>query len=161
MIPVRVTREFMYLRRPVLVAVSLADLRGPVSGTVELPLHLFWSGRDSRDSQFSLDDPSRRRELYRTVLREACSPDDLATFLNGGMLTALWTRLVLPKVVRKAWEDQHPALRLPAAPGRLPGRAAAGAAGPGRVSPACVPGRAAAGPGCGGGPGRWGPSGWC
>lgn len=115
MITVRVTREFVYLRRPVLVAVSLADLRAPVSGVVELPLHLFWSGQDSRDSQFSLDDPSRRRELYRTVLREARSPDDLAAFLNGGMLTALWARLVLPKMVRKAWEDQHPFLR-PAAP---------------------------------------------
>src|SRR5580658_4677575 len=110
MIPVRVTREFMYLRRPVLVAVSLADLRGPASGIVELPLHLFWSGQDSRDSQFSLDDPSRRRELYRTVLREARSPDDLALFLNGDMLTALWARLAVPKVVRQAWEDQHPLL---------------------------------------------------
>lgn len=41
MIPVRATREFVYLKRPVLVAVSLADLRGPVSGVVALPLHLF------------------------------------------------------------------------------------------------------------------------
>jgi hypothetical protein len=87
-IPVLVTREFMCLLRPVLVAVSLADLRGSASGVVELPLHLFWSSRDSR---FSLDDPSRRRELYRTVLREARSSDDLANFLNGGTLTALWT----------------------------------------------------------------------
>lgn len=86
---------------------------------MELPLHLFWFGRDSRDSQFSLDDPSRRRELYRTVLRETRSPDDLAAFLDGGMLTALWARLALPKVVRKAWEDQHPALRPPAAPSGL------------------------------------------
>ena len=76
-IPVRVTREFMYLRRPVLVAVSLADLRGQASGVVELPLHLFWSGRDSRDSRFSLDDLPGRRMVYRTVLREARYPDDL------------------------------------------------------------------------------------
>jgi hypothetical protein len=41
MIPVRVSREFLYLRRLVLVAVSLADLRDPTSGVVELPLHLF------------------------------------------------------------------------------------------------------------------------
>jgi hypothetical protein len=119
MIPVRVTREFMYLRQPVLVAVSLADLRGPTSGVVELPLHLFWSGRDSRDNRFSLDNPSRRQELYRTVLREARSPDDLAAFLDGRLLAAPWARLVLPKVVRKAWEDQHPALRPPAAPSEL------------------------------------------
>jgi hypothetical protein len=111
MIPVRVTREFMYLRRSVLVAVSLADLRGPTSGVVELPLHLFWSGGDTRDSRFSLDDPAGRRQVYRTVLREARSPDDLAAFLDGGMLTALWARLVLPRSVREAWAGQHPALR--------------------------------------------------
>jgi hypothetical protein len=108
MIPVRVTPEFMYLRRPVLVAVNLADLHGPTSGVVELPLHLFWSGADG---QFSLDDPSGLRLVYRIVLREARHPDDLATFLNGGMLTALWAGILLPKVVRTAWEDQHPALR--------------------------------------------------
>jgi hypothetical protein len=121
MIPVRATREFLYLRRPVLVAVSLADLRGPASGVVELPLHLFWSGRDSADSRFSLDDGPRRRVLYRTELREARSPDDLATFLNGDVLTALWADIVLPKVVRTAWEDQHPVLRPRRRPGYPPG----------------------------------------
>jgi hypothetical protein len=96
---------------PVLVAISLDDLRGPVSGVVELPLHLFWSGTDSG---FSLDDPSGRRQVYQIVLREARRPDGLATFLNGGMLTALWARRALPKPVRKAWEHQ-PALQPPAA----------------------------------------------
>lgn len=114
MIPVRVTPEFVYLRRPVLVAVNLADLRGPTSGVVELPLHLFWSGTDS---WFSLDDPSGLRLVYRIVLREARRPDDLATFLNGGMLTALWAGILLPNIVRKAWEDQHPVLRPPASAG--------------------------------------------
>lgn len=127
MIPVRATREFLYLRRPVLVAVSLADLRGAASGVVELPLHLFWSGRDSRDSWFSLDEGPGRRVVYRTVLREARSPDDLATFLNGDVLTVLWADIVLPKVVRMAWEEQHPVLRpvapcgVPALAGRLAG----------------------------------------
>jgi hypothetical protein len=120
MIPVRVTPKFMYRRRPVLVAVSLADLRGPSSGVVELPLHLFWSGTDGR---FSLDNPSGRRQVYQIVLREARRPDDLATFLNGGMLTALWAGIFLPEVVRKAWEDQHPALRPPTAPTGLPASA--------------------------------------
>ena len=97
MIPIRATREFLYLRRPVLVAVSLADLRGPASGVVELPLHLFWSGRDSADSRFSLDDGPGRRVLYRTVLREARTPDDLATFLNGDVLTGLSATSSCPK----------------------------------------------------------------
>jgi hypothetical protein len=75
---------------------------------VELPLHLFWLGTDG---WFSLDEPSGRRQVYQIVLREARRADDLATFLNGGMLTAIWARLSLPKPVRSAWEDQHPALQ--------------------------------------------------
>jgi hypothetical protein len=92
----------------VLVAVSLADLRGPASGMVELPLHLYWSGLHG---WFSLDDPAGRRRVYAIVLREAISPDDLAAFVDGGALTAVWPDMVLPRAVRQAWEDQHPALR--------------------------------------------------
>jgi len=40
--------------------------------------------------------------VYQTILREVRHPDDLATFLNGGMLTALWADIFLPKPVRKA-----------------------------------------------------------
>ncbi len=56
--------------RPVLVAGDLADLRGPVTGTVELPLWLFWSP----DRTFDLDDPATLRWMYQTVLREAARP---------------------------------------------------------------------------------------
>jgi DNA invertase Pin-like site-specific DNA recombinase len=94
--------------RGVLVAASLADLRGPVTGTVELPLRLFWS---SPDRTFSLDDPDMRQWLYQTVLREATRLEDLATYLNGDTLIVLWPDLYVPKGVRQAWEDQHPALR--------------------------------------------------
>lgn len=108
MIAVRITPEAVYLRRPVLVAVRLADLRGPIRGGVELPLHLFWS---APDSTFSLDAPDERRQVFEIVLREARRPGDLAAFLNGAMLTALWQEIFLPRPVRKAWENQHPALR--------------------------------------------------
>lgn len=111
MIAVRVAPGAVYWRRPVLVVASLADLRGPVSGTVELPLHLYWSGTHG---WFSLDDPVQRRLAYTIVLREARCPDDLAAFLDGDMLIALWPRMVLPRPVRTAWEDQHPVLRSPA-----------------------------------------------
>ena len=56
-----------------------------------------------------------RRWLYQTVLREAARPEDLTTNLNGDLLVALWPELYLPKGVRQAWEDQHPALRAAAA----------------------------------------------
>jgi hypothetical protein len=56
-----------------------------------------------------------RRWLYQTVLREAARPEDLTTNLNADLLVALWPELYLPKGVRQAWEDQHPALRAAAA----------------------------------------------
>jgi DNA invertase Pin-like site-specific DNA recombinase len=94
--------------RPVLVIDDLGDLRGPVSGVVELPLRLFWSLPDHR---FDLDDPDLRLWYYQTVLREASRPADLTAYLDSGTLVGLWPDLYLPKGVRRAWEEQHPALR--------------------------------------------------
>jgi prevent-host-death family protein len=91
-----------------LVAASLADLRGPSHGVVELPLRLFWS---TPDRTFDLDQPSRRQAMYEAVLREASRPDDLTSYLNGEVLIAVWPELYLPKGLRRAWEDRHPALR--------------------------------------------------
>jgi DNA invertase Pin-like site-specific DNA recombinase len=94
--------------RPVLVIDDLADLRGPVTGLVELPLRLFWS---LPDHTFDLDEPDIRRWYYETVLREATRPADLATYLDGYTLVGIWPELYLPKGVRRAWEERHPALR--------------------------------------------------
>jgi hypothetical protein len=99
----------LYQARPgrgALVATDLADLRGPTTGMVELPLRLFWYP----DRTFDLDQPGMLPWMYQTVLREATRAEDLA-ILNGDMLVALWRDLFLPKGVRRAWEDQHPALR--------------------------------------------------
>jgi DNA invertase Pin-like site-specific DNA recombinase len=96
--------------RHVLVIDDLGDLRGPVSGTVELPLRLFWSLPDHR---FDLDEPDLRRWYYETVLREATRPADLAAYLDGETLVSVWPELYLPKGVRRGWEERHPALRAP------------------------------------------------
>jgi len=96
--------------RPVLVIDDLADLLGPVSGLVELPLRLFWSLPDHR---FDLDEPELRRWYYETVLREATRPADLADYLDGETLVSIWPDLYLPKGVRRGWEEQHQALRSP------------------------------------------------
>lgn len=106
-----VARRAAYQARPgraALVATSLADLAGPAHGVVELPLRLFWS---APDRTFDLDQPSMLRELYEIVLQEASRPADLTSYLNGEILVAVWQDLVLPKGVRRAWEDQHPQLR--------------------------------------------------
>ena len=98
--------------RRVLVAADLADLRGPAEGIVELPLRLFWS---AADRTFDLSDSDMLRSMYEKVLREAIRVDELTTYLNGGRLIAVWPDLFLPRDVRQAWEDQHPALRRAAA----------------------------------------------
>jgi hypothetical protein len=98
--------------RRVLVALDLADLQGPVSGTVELPLRLFWSGVGRT---FDLADPGTRQWVYETVLQGASRPEDLTRFLNGDTLVALWPQLLRPRGVRVAWEDEHPVLRATAA----------------------------------------------
>jgi hypothetical protein len=93
--------------REALVVADLADLHGPVTGTIELPLRLFWYP----DRTFDLGQPGMLRWMYQTVLREATRAEDLTTYLNGDTLVALWRDLFLPKGVRRAWEDQHPVLR--------------------------------------------------
>jgi hypothetical protein len=113
--PAQAVTPSQYQSRPgcgVMVAPSLADLRGPTEGTVELPLWLFWS---LPGHTFDLGDPDMRLWLYQTVLREASHLEDLTAYLDGETLTALWPELFLPKGVRQAWEDAHPLLRAAAA----------------------------------------------
>jgi len=92
---------------------DLDQLRGPVSGTVELPLWLFWSGAGAEAGRFRVDIPIEQRVLYVTVLREAGSSADLSDFVSGNLLVASWpgVSVRLPKTVRAAWEQQHVSLR--------------------------------------------------
>lgn len=106
------TRHVARPGRRAVVVTDLASLRGPVHGTVELPLRLFWS---SPDRSFDLDKPFTRRWLYQTVLREASRPDDLTGYLDRQTLIGLWPQLRLPSGVRRAWEELHPVLRTAAA----------------------------------------------
>jgi hypothetical protein len=91
-----------------IVILDLADLRGPTSSVVELPLWLYWS---TPGHHFDLSNPEMQRWFYQTVLREASSPEDLTSYLDRDTLIQLWSDLHLPTAVRQAWEDQHPVLR--------------------------------------------------
>jgi hypothetical protein len=93
-------------RRAVTVA-DLSELTGPTSGVVELPHRLFWR----RNRRLNLDHPALLAWMYETVLREASTADELRTWLNGPTLIQLWETLFLPRGVRQAWEERHPALR--------------------------------------------------
>ncbi|PZF91016.1 hypothetical protein [Micromonospora endophytica] len=93
--------------RPTLVAGSLAELRGPVAGVVELPVRLMWSS----DRAFDLSDPDQLLWMYENVLRESTNLDDLRRLLNGRTLRQVWRLLNLPRGVRLAWETRHRGLR--------------------------------------------------
>ena len=93
--------------RRVLVIDDLADLRGPATGTVGLPLRLFWYPNRT----FNLAEPGIMRWVYQIVLREASRPDDLTSYLNGDELVTLWPDLRLSQGIRRAWEERHPSLR--------------------------------------------------
>jgi hypothetical protein len=93
-------------RKPYVVAERLDDLRGPTEGTVTLPPHLDWSGNASYD----LDKPARLASMYRTVLNEAASTEDLRHWIDGRVLARLWPTLWLPPKVRRLWETRFPDL---------------------------------------------------
>ena len=93
-------------QRPYVVAESLTGLHGPTQGVVSLDPRLDWSGR----AQYDLDKPRRLASLYETVLREASTQDDLATWLDAPTLIQLWADLVLPPQVRAGWEARFPEL---------------------------------------------------
>jgi hypothetical protein len=93
-------------QRPYAVPERLDLLRGPSSGTVRLPSYLDWSG----NAIYDLDAPGRVIDLYRAVLNEAASPQDLYTYLDETVLLRLWAMLWLPAQLRRAWEQRFPVL---------------------------------------------------
>jgi hypothetical protein len=88
--------------RPALVIGDLAELRGPVTGVVQLPHRMVWLPPEDR--------PYDRARVYEIVLREAVQFDELRTWLDAGTLRRLWPQLFVPRGVRLAWELRHPGL---------------------------------------------------
>jgi hypothetical protein len=93
-------------RKPYVVADHLGDLRGPTEGTVSLPHHLDWSGRPTYD----LGRPARLASMYKAVLNEAGTAQDLRDWLNRRVLIELWPTLWLPPRLRGLWESRFPEL---------------------------------------------------
>jgi hypothetical protein len=86
---------------------TLDDLAGPSHGTVQLPLHVAWSGQTA----FNLDLPKACMHLYRIVLAEG-QRGDVATYLNRDLLLRQWPilRNLVSRTVRKVWEATFPEL---------------------------------------------------
>lgn len=79
-------------RKPYVVAETLAALHGPTDGAVTLPRHLDWSGH----AEYDLNRPTRLASMYKVVLTEASTVEDLHTWLNADLLRRLWPTLWLP-----------------------------------------------------------------
>ncbi|WP_329425479.1 hypothetical protein OG339_34675 [Streptosporangium sp. NBC_01495] len=86
---------------------SLADLRGPATGKVALPVHLGWSGL----TEFDLVNPLLRMSLYRTVITGG-GRSDAESYLNAELLVADWPTLRrgIGPSYRRAWETKIAAL---------------------------------------------------
>lgn len=80
----------------------LADLAGPTTGTVELPVTIDWGPR----RRYDLGRDADLRIVYERVLREAADAAEVAHFVNGSVLVQIWPRLWLPQRVRQAWEER-------------------------------------------------------
>ncbi|MHC5903593.1 hypothetical protein ACVNF4_06720 [Streptomyces sp. S6] len=93
-----------YARR---LPAALDDLTGPDHGSVELPLHIVWSGMRTYD----LDRPRQCMGLYRTVLAEG-QRADITHFLNRDLLLVQWPvmRTMISRHVREVWESAFPEL---------------------------------------------------
>ncbi|BEL01979.1 hypothetical protein Q0Z83_001700 [Actinoplanes sichuanensis] len=93
-------------RKPYVVADTLATLKGPTRGVIALPAHLDWSGR----ADYDLSRPARLAGMYKVVLSEAATIDDLCTWIDGESLIRIWPTLWLPPQLRRRWEDRFPEL---------------------------------------------------
>ena len=72
-----------------------------LTGVVELPLHIRWSGPARL---YDLADRQQRARVYEQVLREG-NEDDIRRFIRADELIDLWDELVLPRNVRHAWAE--------------------------------------------------------
>lgn len=95
--------------RPYTVPERLEELTGPDRGAVQPPPTLTGAPRRS----YRLDNEHDAELLYRTVIREASTVDDLVRYLNAEVLKQLWPRLVLPPRCRTIWEQRLPELTQP------------------------------------------------
>lgn len=84
---------------------SLADLWGPATGTMDLPLTVYWG--PSR--VFDLAHPGDVRSAYQAVIIEGRVVDQVR-LLNAAILVQAWPRLMFPPRVRALWEGRFPEL---------------------------------------------------
>lgn len=89
-----------------LVPGVLGDLKGPASGTVQLPIHVDWGP----DRAYDVADDGSCAGLYQLTLQNSGSADEMGGIGNAGRLLALWPSMRLPDGCRHFWEAAFPQL---------------------------------------------------
>lgn len=87
------------------VATSLDELRGPATGSIELPLTIHWGPQ----RVFDLGRPRQVESAYQAIVREG-THEVQEELLNRELLLRVWSDLALPERCRRAWEERYPAL---------------------------------------------------
>jgi hypothetical protein len=95
------------MRGPWGIPESLSDLHGPTEGTVQLPLHLCWSG----EPEFDVGQLTSRLLMYQILITEA-DRADLENYMTAAHLLSVWPRLrrLLGSRYRDPWEERFPEL---------------------------------------------------
>lgn len=88
-------------------ALADGEITGPAHGTVDLPLHVVWSGCCS----YEVEQPRSRMGLYCTA-RAEWQRQDLVDFLNEDLLIEQWPvlRTLTCRPIRHMWEAAFPEL---------------------------------------------------
>jgi hypothetical protein len=94
------------LRR--VTVVPLADLHGPSSCCIKLPVEVCWSLPPER-RWFDLTDLDQVRAAYGFIFSAARAPEHITEHVNAGLLAAAWP-INLPRRARQAWEAANPQL---------------------------------------------------
>lgn len=89
-----------------LVPDALTDLKGPASGTVQLPIHLDWGPYRGYD----VADDASCATLYQLTLQNSGSIDEIGNIVNADRLVALWPSMRLSDRCRQLWEATFPQL---------------------------------------------------
>ncbi len=84
----------------------LSDFRGPRSGYIQLPNHVWWNG----DNRFNMDDLDDVHTAYPAILREAATENDLIKHINLDLFLHVWPELILPDRLKQLWISIHPVL---------------------------------------------------
>lgn len=85
---------------------SLDRLNGPATGTVYLPVHLYWG---PGEGWFNVEDDAERAIAYQAVLQEGTA-DEISRICNKERLIADWPNLYLPIVLASRWQESFPQL---------------------------------------------------